>query len=423
MPLPRVSLRSFLSSARSALHHANQLSSPLTFVIGNEAAGKSVLFHEFTMAKTIADLDSLCSAVVLAYLRTYASTSPSDTLYIPLSNIPHTDLALRPELLPVLSRANLKLSDLITLSEVPSLSQASSRLAPETTKWLLVDHNALLGELGKLYGHRVVGCIDHHDEENKVPKDCGSEPRVIKKSGSCSSLVVEYCRDAWDAMSAKSSDAEMTTNWDAELARVALGPVLIDTSNLENEAKTTYTDVEAMKYLKRFIVAEEGHEFKASDYYDEIWAAERDVDGLSLTDLLRKDYKQWTEHGVSLGVCSVVKNVEFLLQKVDSRDEFFGTLKAFSKDRGLSICCVMTRESTNDGGFKRELLVWGLDEKGVEAVKKFEAQSAEKLGLETWKNGSLDIDEEEQWRRCWVQNQIEHSRKQVAPLLRSSMAI
>ncbi|PBP23514.1 putative exopolyphosphatase [Diplocarpon rosae] len=223
-------------------------------------------------------------------------------------------------------------------------------------------------------------------------------------------------------MSAKSSDAETMTNWDAELARVALGPVLIDTSNLENDAKTTYTDVEAMKYLKRFIVAEEGDEFKASDYYEEIWTAERDVDGLSLTDLLRKDYKQWTEHSVNLGVCSVVKNVEFLLEKVDSQDKFFNTLKAFSKERGLSICCVMTRASTDDGGFKRELLIWGLDEKGVEAVKKFEAQSAELLGLETWKNGSLDFHEEEQLRKCWVQNQIEHSRKQVAPLLRSSMA-
>merc|ERR1711977_373894 len=79
MPLPRVSLRSFLSSAKSALHNASQQTSPLTFVIGNEAA----------------DLDSLCSAVVLAYLRTYTSTSPANTLYIPLSSIPHTDLSLR----------------------------------------------------------------------------------------------------------------------------------------------------------------------------------------------------------------------------------------------------------------------------------------------------------------------------------------
>ncbi|OWP06460.1 hypothetical protein B2J93_9233 [Marssonina coronariae] len=422
MPRPRVSLASFLASAKSALHHANQQSSTLTFVVGNEAAGKSMRACESAVANESADLDSLCSAVVLAYLRTYASSSPAETLYIPLSNVPHTDLALRPELLPVLSRANLKLSDLITLSELPSLSQASSRLAPERTRWLLVDHNALLGELGRFYGPRVIGCIDHHDDEEKVPGDCGDEPRVIKKSGSCSSLVVEYCRGAWDAMSARSSGAETTTRWDAELARLALGPVLIDTSNLESDAKTTYTDVEAMRYLKRFVVAQEGAEFKASDYYEEIWTAERDVDGLSLTDLLRKDYKQWTENGVNLGVCSVVKNMEFLLQKADRQDEFFNTLKDFSRDRDLSICCVMTRASTKDGRFERELFAWGLDEKGVEAVQKFEAQSTEKLGLETWKNGSLDFKGDRQWRKCWVQHQVEHSRKQVAPLLRSSMA-
>ncbi|CAL3963089.1 unnamed protein product, partial [Diplocarpon coronariae] len=38
MPRPRVSLASFLASAKSALHHANQQSSTLTFVVGNEAA-------------------------------------------------------------------------------------------------------------------------------------------------------------------------------------------------------------------------------------------------------------------------------------------------------------------------------------------------------------------------------------------------
>jgi len=404
MPLPRVSLRSFLSSAKSALHNASQQTSPLTFVIGNEAA----------------DLDSLCSAVVLAYLRTYTSTSPANTLYIPLSSIPHTDLSLRPELLPVLSRANLKPSDLITLSDLPNLSQPS-RLPPEKTKWILVDHNALLGELGKIYSGRVMGCIDHHDEEGKVPKDCGDEPRVVRKSGSCASLVVEYCREAWDTVSAKSNDSE-TAKWNAELARVALGPVLIDTSNLENEAKTTPADVEAVKYLEKWITAGEGEGFDAKSYYKEIWTAERDVEGLSLTDLLRKDYKQWSEGGVSLGVSSVVKDMDFLLSKRETREEFFDTLKKFSQERDLSICSIMTRSSANnENGFQRELFVWGLNDKGVQALKKFEAESSNSLGLEIWKEGSLDSEDGGLWRKCWQQKKIENSRKQVAPMLRSSM--
>ncbi|KAG4440660.1 hypothetical protein IFR05_003858 [Cadophora sp. M221] len=410
MPLPRASLRSFLSSAKTALQNANQQSSPLTFVIGNEAA----------------DLDSLCSAVVLAYLRTYTSPSPTNTLYIPLSNIPYADLALRPELLPVLSRANLKPSDLITLSDLLPLTQ-SSRIPPEKTRWILVDHNSLLGELGKIYSARVFGCIDHHDEEGKVPRDCGDEPRVVRKSGSCSSLVVEYCRDAWDTLSARSgsisSDNEETAKWDAELARVALGPVLIDTSNLENAAKTTAADVEAVKYLEKWVTDGEGEALDVKGYYKEIWMAEGDVGGMSLVDLLRKDYKQWSEGGVNLGVCSVVKDVKFLLSKTETREKFFSTLRMFSQDRELSICCVMTRFSDTGGNdFQRELFVWGLDDKGVEALKKFEAESSGGLGLETWKEGFLDAVEGGMWRKCWWQKRIEHSRKQVAPMLRSSMA-
>ncbi|CZT45368.1 related to exopolyphosphatase [Rhynchosporium secalis] len=425
MPLPRVSLRSFLSTAKTALHNAkDHQSSPLTFVIGNEASGSFPLLsweahiHKLTV---IPDLDSLCSAVVLAYLRTYASTSDTNTLYIPLSNIPHADLALRPELLPVLSRANLKPSDLITLNDLPNISPAVD-FPPEKTKWILVDHNSLLGELGRVYSSRVVGCIDHHDEENKVPKDCGDEPRIVRKSGSCSSLVVEYCREAWDALSDKSNDQE-TAKWNAQLARLALGPVLIDTSYLQNEAKTTPTDVEAANYLEKWITAGEVETYDGESYYMEIWTAERDVEGLSLMDLLRKDYKQWNEGGVNLGTSSVVKGIDFLLSKTETQEEFFDTLRKFSEERNLSICSIMTRFSPKGGdGFGRELFVWGFDDKGMKAVKKFEAQSSNSLGLKIWKDGALDSVEKGVWRKCWDQRKLENSRKQVAPMLRLSMS-
>lgn len=143
---------------------------------------------------------------------------------------------------------------------------------------------------------------------------------------------------------------------------------------------------------------------------------------MSLTDLLRKDYKQWSEGGVSLGVSSVVKDMDFLLSKRETREEFFDTLKKFSQERDLSICSIMTRSSANnENGFQRELFVWGLNDKGVQALKKFEAESSNSLGLEIWKEGSLDSEDGGLWRKCWQQKKIENSRKQVAPMLRSSM--
>lgn len=366
------------------------------------------------------DLDSLCSAIVLAYLRTYASSSKHNTLYIPLSNLPHADLALRPELIPVLSRANLKPSDLLTLSDLPRLSQISSKLPAEKTRWILVDHNALQGELGRIYGTRVVGCIDHHDEEGKVPRECVEEPRVVRKSGSCSSLVVEHCREAWDALSKKAEDKE-SVSWDAELAQLALAPILIDTTNLTDKNKVTPTDIEAVEYLESKIRAEPAIQFNSEEHFKVVSAAKSDIGGLSLPDILRKDYKQWNEAGdVKLGISSVVKDMQFLIDKAGNEEKFFTALEDFCRERDLSVYSIMTT-SQKDGKFQRELFVWGLGERGVEAAKKFEASFKEELGLQQWSDGLLDLDDGKQWRRCWWQHRVENSRKQVAPMMRTAI--
>ena len=117
-------------------------------------------------------------------------------VYVPITNIPAADIQLRPEYLAVFKHANIESKHLITLDDLPALSDIESKLAPENTKWILVDHNALQGQLGKMYAERVAGVIDHHDDEKKVPEDTGEEPRIIEKSGSClcSALGCGYCQ-------------------------------------------------------------------------------------------------------------------------------------------------------------------------------------------------------------------------------------
>jgi len=306
------------------------------------------------------------------------------------------------------------------VSDLPPPSKRSTELPLEKTKWILVDHNALQGELGKLYGSRVAGCIDHHDEEGKVPKDCGEEPRVVKKSGSCASLVIEHCREAWGALSAKSTKEESA--WDSELAHLALAPILIDTTNLTIKSKVRPEDVEAAQYLKNLISAQLGTKFDAQEYFDEVSKAKEDIGGLSLPDILRKDYKQWTEDGsVNLGISSVVKDIRFLINKAGSKENFFTAIQDFAKERGLSICSVLTTSHT-DGEFRREIFAWGLDDRGMNALKKFEASTKDKLGLGQWSDGPLDSDGDDHLRRCWSQGKVENSRKQIAPLLRSAIS-
>ena len=270
-----------------------------------------------------------------------------------------------------------------------------------------------------MYGSRVVGCIDHHDEEHKVPEDTGDEPRVIQTCGSCSSLVVKYCREAWDALTEKSSDDDSKL-WDSELASLALGPILIDTGNLANADKTTLTDLESARFLENFIRKQDGESFDSTYYWTQINDAKHNIGPLDIPSILRKDYKQWDEKKNILGISSMIQNITFLLDKAGDKETLFAAVKKHSEERNLSMCCIMASFHNGDE-YTRELFLWAWDENGVNAAEKFEKDCTKELGLKKWGSGTLDLDEEKEWRRCWWQSQTHHSRKKVAPLMRISI--
>jgi exopolyphosphatase len=355
--------------------------------------------------------------------------------------------------LALLPHANLEREHIITLDDLP---QAGDKpLDPENTQWILVDHNGLQGDLGLKYSNRVIGAIDHHVDENLVPMDTGSEPRIITKTGSCCSLVTNYCREAWDALSssAQSSgaanaqndsdnivdDASYTSLWDAQVAKLALAAILIDTTNLDTSNaksgdKVTEYDIEAVKTLESKIASSpQGSDYNRDHFFKEISDAKKDISPLKLYDILRKDYKQWTEGSLVLGVSSVVRPFNFLISKANdeavasstsSTDAFVKTMEAFAADRHLDIMTVMTSSVNDTDEFQRELLVWALDSAGTSAVKKFEKESSAELELVPWQGSANDIDHvghDGAWRKIWRQNAVQHSRKRVAPLLREAM--
>ncbi|WYZ46106.1 hypothetical protein EsH8_IX_000331 [Colletotrichum jinshuiense] len=393
---PRVSLGAFLASARSALT-APQRASPLTLVVGNESA----------------DLDSLCSAVIYAYLRTH--TTPH-TLHIPISNLPRDDLKLRPEMTAALAHAQLKPSDLLTLDELPG------DLAAKDTRWVLVDHNALTGDLAAKYSDRVVGCVDHHDEENAVTMDTADEPRVIEKCGSSSSLVVEYCRSAWEQLAGSEDGAGAET--DAHLAKLSLAAILIDTTNLESKDKTTDKDIAAVSFLEKLTDAG----FRRDAFFDEISAVKEDISSLGFRDVFRKDYKQWEDQGGDkekgkqmMGVSAIVQNLDYLLEKAGGDDKvLLGEFRKWAEEKKMDMGVIMTT-SNSDGRFQRELLLWAFNDKAIESCKKFYDDYKDDLGLEAWGGGRLDHVVEGEWRMAWTQKNLTSSRKQVAPMLRTAI--
>ncbi|KAK4130725.1 DHH phosphoesterase [Trichocladium antarcticum] len=401
---PRTSLQAFLTTARSALSGPPaQRPSPLIFVVGNESA----------------DLDSICSALLFAYFRTH---TPPHTLHIPLSNLPKADLALRPELNAVLNPAGLSPNDLITLSDLPR-----DGLDPRDTRWLLVDHNVLTGDLAGPFSDQIIGCVDHHDDEGAIPHSLPpDQPRIFAKCGSCMSLVLTHCQPTWDRLSTSSSaaaaaDAASSAAIDAALAHVALAPILIDTTNLTSTDKTTACDRHAAALAEAKLQDAAAPARDRAAYFAQLTALKNAIGGLPYRDILRKDYKRWREGALTLGVSTVVQGLAYVLREVGDRAALLAALRAWAAEQGLDVAAVMT-VSRPGGVFARELLVWGLNPDGVRAVRGFVDRCGATLGLESWEGAALDGgDGVGEWRVCWRQRGIEFSRKQVAPMLREAM--
>ena len=435
MAFPRNSLRAFLSHAKTTLTTALNKNEKITLVIGNESA----------------DLDSLTSSILYAYLRSLSPPRGSFTpLCIPLLNIPTADISLRPEFKALFRHANIEISHISTLDDLPSLSKITESLPPSNTRWILVDHNKLQGRLGEIYSDQVHGAIDHHEEENAVPQDTDPDLRVIEKCGSCTSLVVRTMRSAWDAStsSALSSgaahgqgdslvdDVSVIRTWDAQVAKLALASILVDTTNLTAEWKVENVDREAVNYLeaKIGVASQNAGKWDRAQFYTEIATAEKDIENLPFDDILRKDYKRWTEHGQTLGISSVVRPLDFLVEKAtkdtpphDKETHFVTAIGDFMTARSLSIFAIMTTSTSANGDFQRELLLQATSP-GSAAANTFAKSASSELGLEdrsiaalSHRPGAMQPSSEGPWRKIWLQKDVSKSRKQVAPLLRKAI--
>jgi exopolyphosphatase len=259
------------------------------------------------------------------------------------------------------------------------------------------------------------------------------------------SLVLDHCKSTWDALSASPcADGTPAAECDAHLARIALAPILIDTTKLTSKEKTTDWDIRAAQLAESKLLsapsptaavqsqsqsrshpqphAEGGYDRTA--YYDTLAALKEQIQGLSYRDILRKDYKRWSEGPLALGVSTVVQGLGYVMREVGdkSRGAFLDALKGWAGEQRLDVAAVMTL-SRPEGVFTRELLVWGLNSEGAKVVREFERRFGETLGLEGWNGGELDERgyEEGELRVCWRQKGVQYSRKQVAPMLREAM--
>lgn len=427
-PYP-LQLRGFLAEAyKTFTAPASSRPRPLTFVVGNESAGK---FDRRPDKKDndadlpfSADLDSLCSAILYAYLR--SQTPPNYTLHIPLLNLPRDDLPLRPEFSAVLQRAGIDSQELATLSELEKVSD----LNPEDTRWILVDHNRMTDSLRSRFGLRVVGCVDHHVDEGAVPEHTVEEPRVIEKTKSCMSLVVRYCSSkSWQDLSkdviASSENGEALVQ---QLVDVALAPILIDSGNSREQTEEYTKDHEALSLLGEFR-GEPISDLERDSYFEHLLERKIAIENLSLYDNFRKDYKVWKEAGDTLlGMSTIPQGPEYIFEKMAiSPEKLLKEFRAFAEERELDIACIMLSSPPDPENLslrRRWLLVWALNEKGTKAAKKFYDANHETLGLVKYSSSdALDLQDDSngEYRHFWRMEQAQNTRKQVGPMIRAAI--
>jgi exopolyphosphatase len=344
-----------------------------------------------------------------------------------LLNIPSADVRLRRELLALLPQAGLDQDSLLTLDDLSPDGMAKPHLQPELADFILVDENVLRGALASDYGHRVVGIIDHHVDQRRRLADNAAGPRIVVQCGSCTSLVVNFLRDDWNALfppAAAKDDGGVdgtAAECSAQAATLALASILVDTNNLTDASKTTEADLVAAEFLRSKLPSS----FNGVSLFAQLREAKQGIDGLSIEDVLRKDYKQWAAGGTSLGISSAARSLSYLAHELESHvrpnSSFVDRAHEFAKARGLDTYMIMTAYTNAEGDFQRELFVCGLSHRGVEAARKFCEQRGGDLDLERLEGDWSDEDEPSGYQRVFRQRALHQSRKQVAPMMIDTM--
>jgi exopolyphosphatase len=369
----------FLRNAKSAV----QLSRSVVFVVGNESC----------------DMDSFASSILTAFF--YHHTASGQPV-VPLINIPRTYLSLRADIVHVMTTLGIKNEWLLFIDDNCIVKR---RAESSTDKLFLVDHNRVTPTITKLLGDSVVGVIDHHADEKLYGSSIGPGPHVIKKSGSCSSLVMNYWRT-------QILDEVFFSN--PELAILALCPLLLDTSNMKDKVEDP--DRENYEWLKK---SQEISDIK--ELYKTLQRKKKDLSSLSVKGILAKDYKEWGSGGEDsdkkkLGISTIPESAQWLeVHHPDLYQEF----KEWANEQGLSVAVMMTSFSDNKK-HRRQLVIWinSNESDAIASVSAFvDLQQPAELALKPTPTEAARI----AGVQIYEQENARASRKQVAPLLRQQL--
>ncbi len=293
------------------------------FLIKARTQLKDSPIHQVVMGNGAADLDSMASSLVYAYL--LGSRDPRKKV-IPLVPIPRADFKLRTEAVFVFERAGIDLNALISMDDVDLESPMEN-----TVELVLVDHNTLAPQFRR-FRDKVSTILDHHADQGDHPR---VSKRVIAPVGSTATLVGEEIQ------------ARAPELLEGPVATLLYGTLLLDTVNLDGAAGRVTPRDRAMAALLAGKVDMDQHA-----YFKAVQAAKFDTRGLSTQDLLRRDYKEFQFGSVTCGIASVL----LPLAEWAKRDRALaGGFESWARARNLDL--VLSMNAYVRPGFTRELAV------------------------------------------------------------------
>lgn len=335
---------------------------PLCIVMGNEAA----------------DLDSMATSLVYASFRNALGKTP---FHVPVIPIVRNDFPLRTEAVWLFSRTGIDAGRLIFKDD----AALQSLLAQPENTIILVDHNkpskAFEGAAAA-----VTEILDHHEDEKLFP----DARKTIAPVGSTATLAAEKILEADPSL------------MDTDTALLLLGTILLDTVNLDPEAKrVTPRDAAAAEELFTVTGADQ------QELFDQLQFEKFNVSSLSSRDILRKDYKEFQFGKLTCGISSTLLSFDQWISKDAKLPQAF---KDFAAGQKLDILIAMG--AYTDPDFKREMAVYSEDAELRKQVASCLNDAGTQLSPYA---GSLPANSEAV--DFYTQRDLSKSRKKVQPIL------
>ncbi|KAL3231793.1 Polyphosphatase [Nakaseomyces bracarensis] len=340
-----------------------------------------------------ADFDSIACAISYAY---FEHVKDPKRVFVPIINIPREDLTMRRDVTYALSKMDINEDVLFFREDLIQLKQDFGSIYA-----VIVDHNEL-PKPSKNFITDVVGILDHHADKKLY---MNANPRVLTVTGSCSSLVTNY----W------SEQLDKTTYNEAlkECAPLLISAGLLDTANLKYKVENP--DVEAFKHYSSLDIP---YFVQFDTVFKDLRAAKDNIDGLTVKQLIRKDYKEYDfknkKNKLNIGVASIVEPVESLYKRFESKENFLEDCYSYQKEFELDCLIVLTSWNDKDvGRFRRELAIFPSADK-FDDIKDVCTKSVN-LKLEV-------LDEEKPKYVLYEQFDLSSSRKKVMPYMQDVYA-